>query len=539
MKPASLRLPEEFRFRRYLVPFDLRRLVRRKTDVLIVGSGVAGLRAALEARRFVPRVTIITKAHRSESNSYYAQGGVAAAIGAHDSVDAHIEDTVRVGFGLSDERMVGIVINEGVECVRELIDWGVKFDRVRGQLAFAREGGHGLARVLHRGDETGMEMSSSLLQLASRKGIDLVEDTFLVDLLTFRGACLGALCLDRRGRLYAFLAKRTILATGGAGQVFRETTNPPVATGDGIAAAFRAGAELMDMEFYQFHPTVLYIAGASRALISEAVRGAGATLRDRSGHAFMKEYHPMGDLAPRDVVSRSILNQMIRTNDTQVYLDARHLKRAELRRHFPGLFRLCSRFGLDPLREMIPVRPAAHYMIGGIRVDEFGQTTVRNLYAAGECAASGFHGANRLASNSLLECLVFGRRAGRAAGVRAASDPEPSGTLQFEGRFEKFKDIDLTDLTNSLRSLMWRNVGIERDAGLLREAVDKITFWSRYIVNNHFDSPGAWELQNMMTVSLAMACTALEREESRGVHYRSDYPQTDDRWRKHLIVTPR
>lgn len=538
MKLASLGLPEDFRYRRYLVPFDLRRVPRRKTDVLVVGSGVAGLRAALEASKFVPRVTIIAKSHRSESNSYYAQGGVAAAIGEHDSVDAHIDDTLRVGFGLSDDRMVRIVINEGVECVRELIDWGVNFDRVKGRLAFAREGGHGLARVLHRGDETGMEMSSSLLDLTTRKGIELVEDTFLIDLLTYRGACVGALCLDSKGRMVAILAKRTILATGGAGQVYRETTNPSVATGDGIAAAFRAGAELMDMEFYQFHPTVLYIAGASRALISEAVRGAGATLRDRSGRAFMKEYHAMGDLAPRDIVSRSILEQMIQTNDTQVYLDVRHLRRPELRSRFPGLFRLCSRFGLDPSREMIPVRPAAHYMIGGIRVDEFGQTTVKNLYAAGECTASGFHGANRLASNSLLECLVFGRRAGRAAGVRAATDPEPAGTLKCEGRFEKFKDIDLTDLTNSLKSLMWRNVGIERDAKSLRETVDKITFWSRYIVNNHFDSPRAWELQNMMTVSLTMACAALEREESRGVHYRSDYPRTDDRWLKHLVVTP-
>jgi L-aspartate oxidase len=366
--------------------------------------------------------------------------------------------------------------------------------------------------------------------------VRLLANAFLVDLLSHRGGCVGALFRDGSGRTFAVLAKRTILATGGAGQIYRETTNPPVATGDGISAAFRAGATLADLEFVQFHPTVLYIAGATRALISEAVRGAGAVLRDRRGSAFMKQYHPMADLAPRDAVSRAILHQMIKTGDTQVYLDIKPLLRKGLGRRFPGMFDLCRRFGLDPGREPVPVRPAAHYFIGGIFTDEYGQSSVRNMYAAGECAASGFHGANRLASNSLLECLVFGRRAGMHAGLRAAGEPAPDARLRFDARYEKFKDLDLTDMRNSLMSLMWRNVAIERDERRMKEAVEKILFWSRYVVPNHFDSPQAWELQNMMTVALGVTASALARRESRGVHYRADHPGTSREWEGHTTL---
>jgi L-aspartate oxidase len=539
METLKLHLPRDFRCPRHLVPFSTARLPKREVDVLVMGSGLSGVRAALEARTYVPRVLVLTKSRISESSSFYAQGGIAAAVSEEDSIEAHVRDTLRVGCELNRERVVRIVIAEGVECVRELLEWGVQFDRERKRLSLAREGGHGQARVLHRGDETGMVVSSSLINRAQARGIEFLENTVVIDLLTRGGVCLGALCQDERGRRVAIFAKRTILATGGTGQVYRETTNPPVATGDGMACAFRAGARLVDMEFMQFHPTVLYVAGAPRVLISEAVRGAGAVLRDRQGRAFMKEYHRMGDLAPRDVVSRAILAHMVKTADTQAYLDVRSLVGGDLARRFPSLHSLCESLGLKPETDFLPVRPAAHYTVGGVQTDEFGRTSIRNLYAVGECAGSMFHGANRLASNSLLECLVFGRRAGRRAGEEARKASSAAASIRYDGRLEKFRDIDLSDMSNSLKSLMWRNVGVERDARGLREAIQKILFWSRYVSDNHFESPAAWELQNMMTAALAVAVSAEARRESRGVHFRTDCPKPRPEWRRHIAVLPR
>jgi L-aspartate oxidase len=520
---------------RHLVPFELKRLRPLKAGVIVVGSGLAALRAAIEASAST-RVLVLTKREIIESNSRYAQGGIAAAIDEHDAFDSHIQDTLATGWGISDERVVRTVITEGADAVREVIAWGAHFDRHEGALAFAREGGHSRARVLHRGDETGLELERTLIRRAkSIRNITFIENAFAIDLLTRGGRCHGVLFHDGK-QLRAALAGSTILATGGAGQIFRETTNPAIATGDGLAMAYRAGAELMDLEFMQFHPTTLYLAGASRALVTEAVRGASGTLRDRTGRAFMKDYHAMGDLAPRDVVSRSMLRQMLKTGDTQVYLDITHIPRKDVLRQFPGLVALCGKFGVDWTRRPIPVRPAAHYMIGGIRADVDGRTSVAGLYAAGEVAATAFHGANRLASNSLLECLVCGRRAGREAAARSGGKKK-AGDLSHHARFQPPDGIDVEDLRNSLRSVMWREVGIEREARRLEEANDRMSFWASYVMRIGFESPAGWELQNLVTVGTLMARAAARRTESRGVHYRSDFPKSNDRaWKKHLIV---
>ena len=514
-----------------LVPFDLRKLPSIETDVLIIGSGSAALRAAVEAARSRRRVAIVTKGRRTDCNSFYAQGGIAAAIAEHDTPESHIQDTMKVGCGLSDHEMVEVVVREGAERVRELLEWGAPFDREGRRLSFGLEGGHSKPRVLHRGDETGAMLENELLKHVKTR---ILENCFALDLVVEAGVCWGAVVRDpKRGFLW-IRARSTILATGGLGQIFRETTNPSVATGDGVAMAWRAGAELMDMEFMQFHPTTLYIAGATRALISEAVRGAGAILRDRRKRAFMKDYHQNAELAPRDIVSRSILHHMLDTKDTAVYLDCRRIP--GLAKKFPGLDRLCARFGLDPSKDLIPVRPAAHYMVGGVRADAWGRTTLKNLFAAGECAAVGFHGANRLASNSLLECLVFGKRAGAVAAAEA-SGRIPDIRVRSPRREWKGAELDLEDIKASLRSVMWRNVGVERDRDGLRYAVDSIKFWSGYVLDAVFDEPGGWELQNMVTLGGLMAHSALWRRESRGVHFRRDYPRTDDkRFKSHLVV---
>lgn len=521
---------------RYLVPFDLRKIRASETDIVIVGSGLAALRAAIEAASRA-RVLVATKRDAMESNSRYAQGGIAAAIHEQDTLESHVADTLATGHGLNDERAVRMVITEGADAVRELIAWGARFDRRDGALSFALEGGHSRARVLHRGDETGLELERTLLRRArATRRISFLEGAFAVDVLTREGRACGVLLHDGRG-LRAVSAKAVILATGGAGQLFRETTNPAVATGDGIAMAWRAGAELMDLEFMQFHPTTLYLAGASRALVSEAVRGASGTLRDRRGRAFMKDYHPRGDLAPRDVVSRSMLQQMLKTGDTQVYLDITHIPAREVRRQFPGLVAVCRSFGLDWTRRPIPVRPAAHYLIGGVKVDLDGRTNLPGLFAAGECAATGFHGANRLASNSLLECLVIGRRAGAAA---ASDGGRVRRDVAWSGRFHASAGLDLEDLLNSLRSVMWRQVGIERTGEGLADADERMTFWSSYVMKMGFESPAGWEVQNLLTLGTLMARGAERRTESRGVHFRADHPERDDRrWRRHLVVRNR
>lgn len=524
---------------RYLVPFDVRRLPWRTADVLIVGGGVAGLRAAIEAGRR-SRVVLAVKRGRTDSNTQWAQGGVAAALDRGDSIRSHVEDTIGAGKGIADERVVRTVIREGALRVRELMEWGTRFDRERGAIRFAREGGHSRARILHaHGDATGAEIARALLEkVRAEPNIVVLEHTFVLDLLTRDGRCVGAIAAGPDGQLQGIAAPRTILATGGIGQLYRETTNPDVATGDGLAMAHRAGARLEDMEFVQFHPTALYIAGAARALISEAVRGEGALLRDRLRRRFMPDYHPDAELAPRDTVSRSIVRQMRATDDTQVYLDLSHLPGAQVRKRFPGLVALCRTYGLDIARDPIPVRPAAHYHVGGIQIDLRGRTSLPGLWAAGECACAEFHGANRLGSNSLLEGLVFGTRAAQDAVRQKLPEVRTPPAVSFRRTARALPPaLDLADVRASLKAVMWREVGVERQADGIERAIQAIDFWKRYILPCVFESPAGWELQNMLEVSGLLAGAALARQESRGTHHRVDFPETDDvKWKRHQIL---
>jgi L-aspartate oxidase len=505
-------------------------------DVLVIGSGVAGLSAALSAARH-GRVALASKAVLAESNTRSAQGGIAAALGPDDSPERHVKDTMAAGAGLCDEAVVREVASRAPEVLRDLAAQGMRFDGGIEAPRLGREGGHGVARVAHAGgDATGFELERSLLaRLPDRGSLRPRERLFLVDLLAGEDGegVLGGLFRDEHGKREVIRAGATILATGGACQVYRESTNSPVATGDGMAAAFRCGAVLRDLEFVQFHPTVLYAAGAARFLITEAVRGAGGRLVDRQGARFMEALHPQGDLAPRDVVVRGMLRRLAETGDTHVFLDMTHLGAEEGRRRFPGVFRICASVGLDPSRDPIPVRPSAHYFVGGIRADLDGATTVPGLYACGEAASTGLHGANRLASNSLLEGLVLGARAGEAAGRRAAAlaDRRPAA-VRFESPGPAASGIDTDDVRASLRSLMARRAGPQRDAAGLADAAATIDGWSRYVLAREFRGPRGWELQNMLTLSRLLVAAAAAREESRGAHERLDFPRREDeRWR--------
>ena len=528
--------------RRYLVAFDTARLPQVFTDVVVLGSGVAALRAALEMAPPL-HVTLLTKSRLTESNSYYAQGGIAAAVAPPDTVEKHMADTLAAGCGLSDEAVVRRVVAAAPDCIRELVEWGAVFDQVDGRLSIAREGGHSAPRILHaRGDETGKEITAALLaRLKEQKTIDVREDAFVVDLLTAGQTVVGVLAWHAAQGLFVVRAGRTVLATGGVGRLYRETTNPEVTTGDGLAMAYRAGAVLADMEFIQFHPTTLYIAGAGRHLISETVRGEGGRLVDKAGRAFMADYHPMGDLAPRDVVSRAIIDHMRTTAETQVFLDLTHMGR-NVRKRFPGMAKTCSEFGIDIAAERIPVRPSAHYMIGGVKVDAAGRASLPHLYACGEVASTWLHGANRLGSNSLLEGLVYGRLTGRQVmeeltGGSSRNPAETPERIHNGVRRSTRGELNLTDVHNSLRSVMWRNIGIVRTQEDLAEADALIEFWQSYVLDKVFDQPAGWELQNMLALGRLMAHAALLRTETRGVHYRSDYPERDDaHWLRHILT---
>ena len=404
-------------FRRYLMGLDTASTQQVFTDCLVIGAGIAGLRAALEAA-LSGSVTLVCKGAFSDSNTWNAQGGIASVLAREDSFESHIQDTLKTGCGLCDQDVVTRVVKEGPGLVRQLDAWGTAFDRVDGQIDTSREGGHSFARIIHAlGDSTGRGIAEALVrQVRQTPAIHTIENFFTIDLLTDEShRCIGAIGLKASGSLQIIWAGATVLATGGAGRLYRETTNPDCATADGLAMAYRAGATLRDMEFMQFHPTTLYVAGASRALITETLRGEGAILRDCAGQAFMKEYHPSGELAPRDVVSRAILDRMLKTKTTHVYLDIRHFDKAHFQRRFPLISELCESFDIDVATDMIPVRPSAHYMIGGVKTDLRAATTIPGLFACGEVASTGLHGANRLGSNSLLEGLVFGKIAGQSA----------------------------------------------------------------------------------------------------------------------------
>ncbi|MFO1022441.1 MAG: L-aspartate oxidase [Planctomycetales bacterium] len=529
MRSLTLPIP-----RRYLVRFHPKRIPHAFTDVLIIGGGIAGLRAGLTAAPHAETL-IVTKDRLNQSNSAYAQGGIAGVLDPLDAISNHIADTISAGKGLCDREIVEMVVREAPERIQELIRWGTKFDRnSEGEIELAQEGGHSHRRIVHAlGDATGKEVIRAMIEnIRAAPRAQIWESTFTIDLLTHEGECRGALVWNpHHGKTFIW-AKQTILATGGCGRVYRETTNPPIATGDGHALAYRAGTTVRDMEFMQFHPTVLYIAGSSRHLISEAARGEGAYLRDCHGVRFMSDYAPKQlELAPRDEVSRAITQQMEKTKHPCVYLDLTHLPRELILQRFPHISRVCAEFGLDITKDPIPVRPGAHYMIGGVKIDEQGKTSLPHLWAAGEVTSSGLHGANRLASNSLLEGLVFGKRVGQGALEQALSQPDSFQIPRIEVDWpltEKADDeLNLLDVSNSLGAEMWRNVGIEREHAGLESAGRHIEFWDRYVSSREFQHPAGWELQNMLLVARLMIAAADARRESRGTHYRRDFPQTD------------
>ncbi len=524
---------------RYLVPFRATRAAHYFTDLLVIGGGLAGLRAANAAQPH-QNVLVITKDELKESNSHYAQGGIAGVLDPEDCFEDHVADTLSAGGNLCDSAIVDMVVREAPARIEELIDWGTRFDQLGGTLALGREGGHSRERIVHAlGDATGKEVMRAVMQRTRQMpNIDIWERTFTIDLLTYDGRCHGAVISRDAGPPALVWARQTILCTGGSGQVYRESTNPPVATGDGFAAAYRAGVELRDMEFCQFHPTVLYIAGASRSLITEAIRGEGAHLLDHDGRRFMPEYDQRAELAPRDVVSQAIVRQMAKSSHSCVYLSLAHLPPELVRSRFPGIAEACSKFGLDITRDPIPVRPGAHYMVGGVTVNRQGQTSMPGLWAAGEVTSSGLHGANRLASNSLLEGLVYGAHAGESASRAAGEMPDTMRALRIEQPANSSAhEFDIADVRASLRSLMGRLVGVQRDAEGLREAAAGVDSFCSYVMRRQFHSLPGWELQNLLCTAQMMTRAAYTREESRGVHFRLDYPATDDlNWRRHLTI---
>jgi L-aspartate oxidase len=533
-------MSEQFCKRRYLLNFETQRLGQVFTDVLVIGAGVAGLRTAIEAAGDAD-VIVAFKDRIPDSNTAWAQGGIAAVIDEADSTEAHVADTMNVACGLGHLEAIQYMAREGPVCIEELIRWGARFDLHEGVVALGMEGGHSARRIVHAlGDATGQELCATLARRAQvLKRMRLFEHCFVIDLVVHDGRCIGAITHHAKYGHQIIWARQIVLASGGAGMLFRETTNPPGATADGHAAAFRAGVRLRDMEFMQFHPTALYVAGASRALISEAVRGEGAYLVDRDGYRFMPEFHHDAELAPRDVVSRSIVRHMARTEATCVFLDVRHFPAGRFAARFPSIAKLCANFDIDPASGLIPVRPAAHYMVGGVEVDIDGRSNIAGLWACGEAASSGVHGANRLASNSLLEGLVFGKRIGALACESARREKGVSVPVPLSHVVEPSPrtELDLADVRNSLRALCWRNAGIDRNGDRLVETIEIVDFWGRYVMDKVLEERSGWETQNMLSVARLIVQAALARQESRGVHYRSDFPDMDDhRFHGHVTL---
>ena len=528
--------------RRFLVSFASRKLPHIFTDVLVVGAGAGGLRAAIQAGETGSAI-VLTKDKLNDSNTYHAQGGLAAVLDAGDTIESHLRDTIEAGRGMCDEVVIRRVIESAPRHIREMYELGLGLDSAGAELALGREGGHSASRVVHAsGDASGRVLVEFLAKrTAECEEIKIFEDCFAIDLVTdppeggSGSRCLGALTYNPRYGLQMIHARQTILAAGGSGMLWRETSNPPSATADAIALAFRAGASISDAEMMQFHPTTLYIAGSSRSLVSEAVRGEGAYLVDRNGERFMPDCHEMAELAPRDTVSRAILDRMRQTGSTHVFLDVRHIGGAAFAGRFPQIDRQCRSFGIDPGRDLIPVHPAAHYMIGGAKVDIEGRTSIEGLLACGEAACTGMHGANRLASNSLTEALVMGQQCGRLAGEIASASSTDSGARAIDWTNEKSErtELDLSDIRSSLRSVMWRNVGLFRRGGRLEETLEIIAFWGRYVLDKEFYDPAGWEVQNMLTASYVISNFALRRTETRGVHCREDFPEADEGWARH------
>jgi len=504
-------------------------------DFLVIGSGVAGLRAAIELAQHGD-VLIVTKDTPSESSTEYAQGGIAVALSDEDEVGIHFEDTLRAGDGLCREDAVKVLVEEGPQRITELISWGATFDSEGTKLAFTREAAHSKRRVLHaRGDSTGRELGRVLLaKVRAYPSVRKYPFAFTLGLSVRDGECTGAIML-RDGRVVHLIAKATVLATGGAGQLYERTTNPEVATGDGMAIAYRAGAVLEDMEFVQFHPTSLYVQGAPHFLLSEAMRGEGALLRNVHKTLFMERYHPEAELAPRDVVSRAIISEMVKTESSHVYLDLTHLKKSFVVKRFPRIHATCRAYHIDIAEDLIPVSPAAHYIMGGVKTDLHGATNIRRLYAAGEVACTGVHGANRLASNSLLEGLVFGARAGMAASL-VARRPSPSRRERPHNSISTKSSLDPFDQAQRravLRKLMWEKVGIIRCSESLLVARDMLSRWMPFSDEISLLRQ-VQETKNMITVASLITEAAIARKGSIGAHYRSDFPAKGTNWTRHI-----
>ena len=527
--------------RPYIASLDGRRLLRRQFDVLVLGGGIAGLTAAISAARRW-HVGLLTKASLNDTTTFLAQGGIAAALGESDSPELHFQDTVNAGAGLCDPDAVRVLVNEGPDRVRELMEICPRFDRKDGEIVLGKEGAHSVRRVVHAGgDATGREVSSALSE-AARLGsrVQLYEDEFVIDLLTIDNRCVGALSLNLSdGEMTLNFAMVTILATGGAGQVFAQTTNPAVATGDGVAMAYRAGASIRDLEFVQFHPTGLAVGASPIPLVTEALRGEGAYLRGADGERFMETVDPKAELAARDVVVRGMVAQMRRDGTQHVFLDATHLDAAMLKERFPRVTALLAEHGLDLATDLIPVAPVAHYFIGGVATDAWGRTTVPGLYAAGEVASTGVHGANRLASNSLLEGLVFADRVVRHLDRYIGRLGEDVRRLHFELPEAVVRAVDGSDVA-AVRAQVTRTMTVKVGVVRREEQLSAALVGLRSIYSElrlAAVGPPEYELLNILTLATQVAKTALLRKETRGVHLREDFPERDDyQWQRHITL---
>jgi L-aspartate oxidase len=508
-----------------------------ETDFLVIGAGVAGLRASIELAA-AGRVVVLAKREVADSATQWAQGGIAAALSDEDEISLHLQDTLAAGDGLCNHDAAQVLVEEGPERIEELIQWGTEFDRQGTKLAFTREGAHSRNRILHaHGDSTGREIQRALYAKAKTlKNISVCEFEFSTDLRVEDGRVCGIHLISDQGEPQQMTASAVMLATGGAGQLYRNTTNPPVATGDGVAMAFRAGAEVTDMEFIQFHPTALYLKNSPRFLLSEALRGEGAYLRNTELLRFMPRYHPMGELAPRDVVARAIVHELAISSakDPVVYLDLTHLDAQHVKKRFPRIYATCLQYNIDITTDFIPIRPAAHYVMGGLRTDLEGRATLPGLYAAGEAAGTGVHGANRLASNSLLEGLVFGARAGKTMckELRSApASPERPRAAYSNGPV----DTGTEEVIHEIQDLMWTDVGIVRTGSGLKRAIQQLEGIAPRVA--YPKTRRACEARNLHVTALLVARPALAREESRGAHYRIDFPAHNDlKFLKHSVM---
>lgn len=521
----------------YLIDFELNDLPVVQTDVIVIGSGIAGLYTAIMASA-TQNVLLITKKSLLESNTRYAQGGIAAVTAEDDSPAYHRQDTLLAGAGLCSSAAVDVLVNEGPVGVQELIRLGTMFDVENGELALTQEGAHSHRRILHaNGDATGYEIVRALsIQVEMLHNIEVWDDHFVIDLITEQGECHGALVQMPDGKRVFVRGRATVMCSGGAGQLYRYTTNPEVATADGVAMAYRAGAEIRDMEFIQFHPTALSYPGAPRFLISEAVRGEGAVLRNIRGERFMPKYHDLLELAPRDIVARAIISEMEATGSTFVYLDITHESPEMVKHRFPTIYETCMQYGLDLSSDWIPVSPAAHYMMGGIKTSLHGESSVKRLFACGEVSSTGVHGANRLASNSLSEAIVYGSRIVE----RIKSLPEPSGDplhVSFHLGRKDAPSQAMVEKRLKLQKVMVRYAGLRRNRDTLLRAAEELGR-QLPLFQSVLSKREEYEFANMLTASLLVVQGALGREESRGAHYREDFPERNDSvWQKHIVHT--